>query len=477
MLTQSNIASQPDGGFATLSAILTPNNRLHLSVKPIVKYHRQGKARSAGIPTGCNICTTDYKTGEIYSDFDQASFAGAGEERARPGYLASLSNCAKDETPGEVGENRHPPLPPKKVFTRRGSETIQNAASALMKSGYEPRDFYFFTGTLPGSSLSACEMFSRYSRQFLDSLKKSLRRLGLYLTFNCWEWQLRNKRNLVPALHLHLVVVCQDEELAAQLPDFLKTRWFELLDYYSEKSGVSLYEKHEKLGGGEWTKEDLEKLSTRAKNPLQTCKTIRCEKSPANYLSKYVSKGCLASDETFQKRFKGGKIPLFYPSSWWSISDHLRKLVKEYTHPFSVHMPLKVCRQKFDELSEFFSDCANLILNKFSPSFAPDCQYQSIYIHGEKYQEISDLLYEIFNRYSDEFNTRFDESSGYAKLPVLKDVALDWLFLPKNYNLYLKFMSQLPYYQTSGDVDLTSDYMKQKAAEFVSSLKFSNRFN
>jgi hypothetical protein len=49
--------------------------------------------------------------------------------------------------------------------------------------------------------------------------------------------------------------------------------------------------------------------------------------------------------------------------------------------------------------------------------------------------------------------------------------------LPENYSLYTKFMIGLPYYQTNGQVDLMSNYMREKAAQFVGNLKFSNRFN
>jgi hypothetical protein len=488
MLVQPNTESQALGGFATLSSILSPNNRFHISLKPFTKYHRQGKPRSSSLPAGINVYAdpdeiasienyikwadslpVDPETGEIVLPDSHTPSPPPPLGVAGGGYLASLPNCANEN---------HPPLPPRKIFTRLARQTILDAAGALEKSGYQPKDFYFFTGTLPGSSPAACEMFARYSRQFLDSLKKSLRRFkknsedeGLYLTFNCWEWQLRKKAGLVPALHLHLVVVCPDEEKAANLPEFLKTKWFDLLDYYSEKSGVSLYEKHQRLGGGQWTKEKLEQKE------IPTSKTVRCEKSPANYLSKYVGKGSLSADSDFQDRFKNGKMPLYYPSSWWSISDKLRTLIKEHSFRFSVRLPLAIAREKFDEISEFLSDCANLMLKKFSPSFAPDCQYQSIYIHGEKYQEISDLMYEIFNKYAEQYNTQYDESSGYAKLPVLKEVALDWLMLPENYSLYTKFMIGLPYYQTNGQVDLMSNYMREKAAQFVGNLKFSNRFN
>jgi hypothetical protein len=143
-----------------------------------------------------------------------------------------------------------PQLPRRKQFTRLARRTILDAAGALEKEGYQPSQFQFFTGTLPGSSPAACEYFARYSRHFLNAMKQGLRRLGLDLTFNCWEWQLRKRANLVPALHLHLVVLCEDEELASRLPQILEDMWFRLLIHYSSISGVDFFEKHDKLGGG-----------------------------------------------------------------------------------------------------------------------------------------------------------------------------------------------------------------------------------
>jgi hypothetical protein len=209
----------------------------------------------------------------------------------------------------EVSEatNNILPLPRKKIFTRKARETLLDAAGALEKYGIPYDSFYFFTGTLPGSTLEACEAFSRYSRYLLNAFKTYLRKVcGIKYTFNTWEWQLRKKANLTPALHLHLVCVCQDEQMGALLPDILKSEWLRLLDAISHKSGVDLYARAEKLGGGRWSRQQIEANE-------HTCKTIRCSKSPAAYLSKYVGKGCLASDKDFQARFKKGKLALFYP--------------------------------------------------------------------------------------------------------------------------------------------------------------------
>lgn len=344
-----------------------------------------------------------------------------------------------------VATNNILPLPRKKIFTRKARETLLDAAGALEKYGIPYDSFYFFTGTLPGSTLEACETFSRYSRYLLNALKTYLRKVcGIKYTFNTWEWQLRKKANLTPALHLHLVCVCQDEQMGALLPDILKSEWLRLLDAISHKSGVDLYARAEKLGGGRWSLQQIEANE-------HTCKTIRCSKSPAAYLSKYVSKGCLASDKDFQARFKKGKLALFYPSSWWSISDSLRDLIKLYTHHYQFQATsVSQCYDAYHNFSSIlespdFSLC-QLILQPFFPPWDSNRMYQNFYAtDSEKYFMIVDLASSYDGRESSVFSNHYSQSSFLSQV-------VDWFKLPKNIYHFNMLLRSVPFYARKGDI-------------------------
>ena len=347
----------------------------------------------------------------------------------------------------EVNEatNNILPLPRKKTFTRKARESLLDAAGALEKSGIPYSSFYFFTGTLPGSTLEACETFSRYSRYLLNALKTYLRKVfGIRYTFNTWEWQLRKKANLTPALHLHLVCVCQDEQMGALLPDILKSEWLRLLDAISHKSGVDLYSRAQKLGGGRWSRQQIESNE-------YTCKTIRCSKSPAAYLSKYVSKGCLASDKDFQARFKKGKLALFYPSSWWSISNSLRDLIKSYTHCYQFQAAsVSACYDAYHNFSSIleasdFSLC-QLILQPFIPSWDSNRMYQNFYAaDSEKYFMIIDLASSYDGLKSSDFSNHYSQPSYLSQV-------VDWFSLPENTYHFSRLLRSLPFYARKGDI-------------------------
>lgn len=359
--------------------------------------------------------------------------------------LLSLPESQLISTEFSVPTNNILPLPRKKIFTRKARETLLDAAGALEKSGIPYDSFYFFTGTLPGSTLQACETFSRYSRYLLNVLKTYLRKVcGIKYTFNTWEWQLRKKANLTPALHLHLVAVCQDEQMGLLLPDILKSEWLRLLDAISHKSGVDLYARAEKLGGGRWSRQQIEANE-------HTCKTIRCSKSPAAYLSKYVSKGCLSSDKDFQARFKKGKLPLFYPSSWWSISDSLRGLIKTYTHHYQFQATsVGQCYDAYHNFSSIlespdFSLC-QLILQPFIPPWDSNRMYQNFYAaDSEKYSMIVDLASSYDGRKSPIF-------SNHCSQPSFLSQVVDWFKLPKNIYHFNRLLRSVPFYARKGDI-------------------------
>ncbi len=239
-----------------------------------------------------------------------------------------------------------------KKFTAHGRQMLLAAAGALIKDGFVPQDFYFFTGTIPGSTVGVAKAFSTQTRYALNRLKQYLRDNGFELTFNVWEWQKRQKtgRALLPLmLHLHLVIVdegCSSFPIS-ELGQRLHDKWLDILDDISEITGVNLYERHEKIGGG------FHHRNSQAVTDNCT-KTVQCEKDPSAYLSKYMGKGCLAGDADFIRLHEEKNI-LFPPSSWWSISKHLRALVNKHSCIFSLTIPSALKDVILDNLSDFLN--------------------------------------------------------------------------------------------------------------------------
>jgi hypothetical protein len=420
MLTENLINVERD--FQSLYVFdlkLNPSNRLQLSIKPYYSTRGSKSIDPKNFATSINIEASElyqngYKSEALALMSAPRQFRGTRSGALRgsaPWHLCQTASALKclliHYLWAVVGV---PDLPQRKRFTSTARLRILDAAGALEKSGYSHEDFYFFTGTLPGSTDLACQFFARNSRPFLDAFKAHLRKKhGIYLTFNCWEWQLREKFHLTPALHLHLIVVTKDESLGRELPEILKEKWFQLLDFYSEKFAVDLYSKHPKLwtpadkelGYGRWSRQQLDILAKRVNNPCETCKTIRCEKSPAAYLSKYIGKGCLSDDDEFQERFSANNLPLYYPSSWWSVSNEIRDLIDSKTTVVSFRNSLDECLRAYHLLDEIMADedwqLSQLILPPFIPQWSSEHRvYRNFYIKSEHYDAMPDLM-AIFN--------------------------------------------------------------------------------
>jgi hypothetical protein len=505
MITQNSIEDQSDfQSLYNFTLRLNPSNRFQVSIHP----HYPDRGSSSPDPL------QEFST---HINNDASELWQAGD---RPGALAltkKLSPRIKRSAGGTFcGEPWHlcqtasvvklcifylwntlavPDLPRRKKFTATARLRILDAAGALEKAGYEPSDFYFFTGTLPGSTDLACQFFARNSRPFLDAFKGYLRKsFGLYLTFNCWEWQLREKFHLTPALHLHMIVVTKDESLGSKLPELLKEKWFQLLDYYSDKYAVDLYSKHPKLwspaekleGYGAWSREQLDILAKRVNNPCETCKTIRCEKSPAAYLSKYVGKGCLADDTDFQDRFANHNLPLYYPSSWWSISDEIRDLIECYTSRVGFRNTLDECLRAYHLLEEIMEDkefdLCELNLPVFIPSWSAESRlYRNFYCKNEAFDKCKEMM-PIFNGSAAGYSSESPageasvvfSNAPYPHIDTPIDAIKNFFCSPRNYSKMQSLMSSLPFYYRAssvGDIDWSSKVVifnaKKIMSEFV----------
>ncbi len=501
MLTQNLIEVQSDyQSLYSFSLRLNPSNRIQVSVHP--HYETRG-SKSPDLKTFSTTINTKasqlWFEGKKEQAIDEVTPKNIGSRQRPSAFCWEPESWHLSQTASMtcyliyylwsvVGV---PGLAPRKKFTATARLRILDAAGALEKSGYEYGNFYFFTGTLPGSSDLACQFFARNSRPFLDALKGFLRKkYNIYLTFNCWEWQLREKFHLTPALHLHLVIVTKDDELGAKLPDILKNKWFELLDYYSDKYAVDLYEKHRRLwtdaeiiaGYGRWSREQLEKLASREKNPCHTCKTIRCEKSPAAYLSKYVGKGSLSDDDEFQERFKKANLPLYYPSSWWSISNDVRKLIDSLTYQVGFRNTLDECFRAYHLLEEILEDTdwdlLQLSLPVFIPKWANETRlYRNFYCKPENFEACQQFM-EIFNGASSTDSTKtlsgepskIFKNAPYPKMDTPLDALKAYFEADKNHHKKQQLIHSVPFYhRTNGgqDVDWTNPLVVWNAKDIL----------
>lgn len=317
----------------------------------------------------------------------------------------------------------------KKKFTKYAKLRLLDGAGALEKEGYRPEQFFFFTGTLPAGTFRAKLMLAYNSRDCVNMLKSYLRRSGVYLTMNCWEFQERR------ALHLHMVFAVgdsfEDYYRAKVLCDGLVEKWMDMMDRITRKTGVDMYEK-EKGGTADRHSKEVVRHCTKA---------IQCSDKPGSsviaYLSKYLGKGADGSEEFVKKgKSKGKKShhPFMYPSSWWSISATLEKLIDKHSMVFSVRLPAEKSVEKFIELSEMLAQKSKLPLLPFSPYFKPDMIFRNIYIDKDQYHKVAEEYEKILGdlRESDGF------ISGNALLP--RNLVLDWLFDAKSGRHREKFM-------------------------------------
>lgn len=427
------LMNNPTVSWSNLSIKLTPSNRLHFSIAPVYEFHNQ-KAVSQKPPK--KLPSASVSTPIDY--YDSLGFDVSQESDGSysfPSYLASRPNW----NPNTDNTFSLPSLPRPKQFTRLARQTLLDAGGALDKMGFAPNEFHFFTGTLPGSTDAAKEMIARYSREIVHNLKVSLTKRGINLTFNTWEWQKRG------ALHLHLVIHAPNED-PQQFADYLESRWYDLIDLVSLKSGVSLWERAANLPGNRFWNRNSPQLKGIA------AKTVQCEKSVAAYLSKYVGKESVDSGSIPDKRLSSKIKTLFYPSSWWSISNHLRVLIQNFTASLCVRLPSSDASDQFIDWSEFFSSLSSLVLNPFSPKDYPDYVYRSLYLAPDAYFQVKESL-ESGGFVSSYFSTLTDEHkpSRLALVSVTQSSALSWLRLPENHVHLDKFVNHyLSWYKIKG---------------------------
>lgn len=190
-------------------------------------------------------------------------------------------------------------LPKRKNFTRYAKRFVREAGATV--DNIQRERVVFLTGTLPGSSLAAVEALARWSGWAVRTLKQWVRdTVDGAEFFGVWEFQRRG------ALHLHMCVAAPDVVAAKLIKQRWKKRWIRLIDSIGHRSKVDMYERAD---GGTWASK---KWVTRT-----DAQTV--EKSVANYLGKYLSKGAEAAR----------RVCASPPSAWFFVSKGLRQEILE----------------------------------------------------------------------------------------------------------------------------------------------------
>ena len=203
-------------------------------------------------------------------------------------------------------------------ITSHGRRFIKEAC-ALLENDYG-KEVAFITFTLPGSSVRAKLTFAKHYAAILNLLFTNLRKQCAKFDWdqnfaakfrsengdaykdldyvNATELQKRG------ALHMHIAVGLRSKRMFRYLQREHKRIWCQILETYSVKTGVDLFEREE---GGTW----------RGFSRKTQTKCVKVEKSIKRYLSKYLSKGSLQANAH----------DVATPSRWWNCSAALRQRV------------------------------------------------------------------------------------------------------------------------------------------------------
>jgi hypothetical protein len=119
-----------------------------------------------------------------------------------------------------------------------------------------------------------------------------------------WEYQKRG------ALHLHLVVELSEEN-AQYVEEHFKDEWNRLLNRIGNASGVDMYRKT---------------ATYRHSQDKTQADTLRCDREPSRYISKYISK----------KNTKAFGVNRFPPKQWYQISRSLLAELEERTEVYEI---------------------------------------------------------------------------------------------------------------------------------------------
>lgn len=195
-------------------------------------------------------------------------------------------------------------LPAKPTTFGLNAKRQLTRSGAALETVAPPEECLFLTGTLPGSTEDAFRTIAAYSSYIVNSLKAWIAtRVKSKLDFYCWEYQKRG------ALHLHYCVHCPDRSDRDFILSEFRTWWISALSRVGNSANCDLFRKSATFS---WLS-DLSKVRAVAEV---------CRKSPARYLSKYLSKSASP---------KRGPARAFTPTRWWGTSRPLKALLESLT--------------------------------------------------------------------------------------------------------------------------------------------------
>lgn len=193
------------------------------------------------------------------------------------------------------------------VFTRRARHRLLEAGELFSREYASTHCGYFVTLTLPGSTDAAYDAISRWSGYLANRVLQVVRRnVPEALWFYVWELQKRG------ALHMHLFLGVPRSVETANLFRGLRAVWYGALSSIGDNEGVDMFRHRE----GDYC--------TASVHWQFDCQEVN--KSPAAYISKYVSKG--ANAPKGNEELDSGKYP-YYPARWWGMSREMRRVVDE----------------------------------------------------------------------------------------------------------------------------------------------------
>lgn len=164
---------------------------------------------------------------------------------------------------------------------------------------------------------------------------------------------------------------------------------------------------------------------------------------------------------------------LYFPSSWWSISDEVRAIVSKHSVSFSVRLTQEDALGSMFDISQICAACSSLALKMFSHPIYPDYVYRNLYLKPDMYEEMRNFISEMFQELAKEISVK-SGTTAVSKVPYISVLSLD-----KNHKLKHDFINQLSpedYYLATDlfygkekvSTNPDSSLLEQEAKQFLS---------
>jgi hypothetical protein len=340
-----------------------------------------------------------------------ASRAHSAEQAVQASRRDALVYSSKPQLiNGLSSEKRVRQLPAQ--LSRYGGSTVKEGC-AILERDYG-KAVAFVTLTLPGGTDLAMSTLAKQSKGILDAFMQRVRMFFIecrevgydnYLRSNklldkhilvrppeidyvgVWEPQKRG------ALHIHLAIGILDKKEYAGIKANIKRWWTQVLETYSKKTGIDLFEK--KDGG-----------THRFAPQVTRTECKRVEKSVGRYMSKYMSKQSNVD--------RPGSV--YRPSSWWFISRHLKAEVQRSRISLSRNLQnYENARSSVEQLAELCKVGADWSAHYTNPITGEVCGW-IFYFPADEKQTIYEKLTEQIEQFHD------PEENGYL-MPEIEDLS------------------------------------------------------